>query len=110
MEGMKTLNVRTYTDGKVGIWWLDPGVCYTDNDGVKRFMFTEADMHWVLFRCNLPKDFLTKLCVLELSPVESTTEGVGVAGYRGGDRQHYTILLPADIDLVSYFPLPALKL
>lgn len=104
------LDVQTYLDGKVRIWRYDPGSCYTGNDGVKRFSFTETDRHWTLFRCNLPKDILTRLCVLELSPVGSTTEGVGVAGYRGGDRQHYTIFFPADIDLVSLFPLPALKL
>lgn len=115
MEGMTVLSVLTYRDGKVGIWRFDPGTCYTDNDGVKRFMFTEVDMHWVLFRYNLPKDFLTKLCMLELSPVGSTAKGVGVfvdvaTDTTGEDVQHYTIFLPADTDLVSLFPLPALKL
>ena len=104
------LSVLAYRDGKVGIWWSDPGVYYTDKDGVKRVVFMEPDMQWTLFRGNLPKEFLTKLCMLELSPEGSETEGVGVAGYRGGDRQHYTIFFPADIDLVSLFPLPALKL
>lgn len=109
------LSVLAYRDGKVGIWWSDTVMYYTDKGGVKRVMSTWSDMQWTLFRCNLPKDFLTKLCMLELSPVGSTTKGVGVfvdaaTDTTGEDMQHYTIFLPAGTDLVSYFPLPALKL
>lgn len=115
MEGMTVLSVLAYRDGKVCIWWSDTAMYYTDKGGVKRVVYRWSDMHWVLFRCNLPKDFLTNLCMLELSPVGSTTEGVGVfvdvaTDMTGEDMQHYTIFLPADIDLASYFPLPALKL
>lgn len=104
------LSVLAYRDGKVGIWRSDPGMYYTDKDGIKRVVFMEPDMQWTLFRGNLPKEFLTKLCMLELSPEGSETEGVGMVVDTSDTRRYYTIFLPTNTDLVSYFPLPALKL
>lgn len=106
------LSVLTYPDGKVHIVWFSPNQLVTRSDGVgvyKPANVDEPDMDWRVFRSNLPNDILTKLCALELSPIGTTTEGVGRVSKVAG-QMVFTIFLPADTGLVSLFPLPALKL